>query len=314
MNPVPPSAKPGPRERSYHGDTVIDEYAWLTDPKGRATMDYLEAENAYTGSLTEGLASLRATVFSEIKARTQETDLSVPHRKGGYWHYGRTVEGQQYSLFCRRAVRTGEVTPPMPADGQPLDSEEVLLDGNVLAEGSNFFSIGTYSVTPDDRLLAYSTDFSGDERYTMRVKDLVTGEVLSDEIPNTFYGCAWSLDATSLFYVTVDEAWRPYRVWRHAMGTPASADVIVFEEADERFWVSVGLSRSERYIYVHTASKLTCEWHLLDAAAPAGALTVVAPRRQGVEYEVEDAADRLLILHTHGGGEPDAKGDFERAP
>ncbi|HEY6789613.1 MAG TPA: S9 family peptidase [Trebonia sp.] len=313
MNPVPPSAKPVPSERTHHGDTVVDEYAWLTDPKDPETIAYLEAENAYTESLTERLATLRATVFSEIKARTQETDLSVPDRKGGYWRYARTVEGQQYPLFCRRAVRPGEVTPPMPADGQPLDGEEVLLDGNVLAEGSNFFSVGTYSVSPGDRLLAYSTDFSGDERYTMRVKDLVTGEVLSDEIPDTFYGCAWSLDATSLFYVTVDEAWRPYRVWRHAIGTPASADVVVFEEEDERFWVSVGLSRSERYIYVHTASKLTSEWRLLDAAAPAGDLTVVAPRRQGVEYDVEDAADRLLILHNDGGGEPDGKVDFELA-
>ncbi|HEX3956767.1 MAG TPA: S9 family peptidase [Trebonia sp.] len=313
MNPVPPSSKPVPSERTHHGDTVIDEYAWLTDPKDPETIAYLEAENAYTDSLTEGLASLRATIFGEIKARTQETDLSVPDRKGGYWHYGRTVEGQQYPLYCRRAVRPGEVTPPLPADGQPLDGEEVLLDGNVLAEGSSFFSVGTYSISPDDRLLAYSTDFSGDERYTMRVKDLVTGEVLSDEIPDTFYGCAWSLDATSLFYVTVDEAWRPYRVWRHAIGTPASADVVVFEEEDERFWVSVGLSRSERYIYVHTASKLTSEWRLLDAAAPAGDFTVVAPRRQGVEYDVEDAADRLLILHNDGGGEPDGKVNFELA-
>jgi oligopeptidase B len=313
MSPVPPSAKPVPSERTHHGDTVKDEYAWLSDPKDPETIAYLEAENAYTASLTEGLAGLRAAIFEEIKARTQETDLSVPHRKGGYWHYARTVEGQQYPLFCRRAVRPGEVTPPLPADGQPLDGEEVLLDENVLAGDNNFFSLGAYSVSPDDRLLAYSTDFSGDERYTIRVKDLATGEVLPDEIPGTFYGCAWSQDARSLFYVTVDEAWRPYRVWRHTVGTPASEDVKVFEEADERFWVSVGLSRSERYIYVHTASKLTSEWHLLDAAAPTGEFTVVAPRRQGVDYDVEDAADRLLILHNDGGGEPDSKVDFELA-
>ena len=148
MNPVPPSAKPVPSERTQHGDIVIDEYTWLTDPKDPETIAYLEAENAYTESLTEGLAGLRASVFGEIKARTQETDLSVPHRKGGYWHYGRTVEGQQYPLYCRRAVRPGEVTPPLPVDGQPLDGEEVLLDGNALAEDSNFFSIGTYSVSP----------------------------------------------------------------------------------------------------------------------------------------------------------------------
>jgi oligopeptidase B len=313
MTPVPPSAKPVPTERTHHGDAFTDEYAWLTDPKDPETIAYLEAENAYTESMTEALAGLRAAVFGEIKARTQETDLSVPNRKGGYWRYVRTVEGQQYPLYCRRAVRDGEVTPPMPADGQPLDGEEVLLDGNALAEGKGYFSIGAYSISPDDRLLAYSTDFSGDERFTMRVKDLATGEVLTDEIPDTFYGSAWSLDGTSLFYVTVDPAWRPYRVWRHVIGTPAGEDVIVYEEGDERFWVSVGLSRSQRYIYVHTASKLTSEWRLLDAATPAGELTVVAPRRQGVEYDIEDASDRLLVLHNDGGGEPDGKVDFELA-
>jgi oligopeptidase B len=313
MSPVPPSAKRVPSERSHHGDTVIDEYAWLADKKDPETIAYLEAENAYTDSMTEGLADLRAAVFAEIKARTQETDLSVPYRKGGYWRYARTVEGQQYQLHCRRAVRPDEVTPPIPADGQPLDGEEVLLDGNALAEGKGYFSIGAYSVSPDDRLLAYSTDFSGDERFTMRIKDLATGDVLPDEIPHTHYGCAWSLDGTSLFYVTADEAWRPYRVWRHVVGTAAAEDAIVFEEADERFNVGVGLSRSERYIYVQAASQLTSEWRLLDAAAPAGELTVIAPRRQGVEYDIEDAADRLLILHNDGGSESGSKVDFELA-
>jgi oligopeptidase B len=286
----------------------VDEYAWLTDPKDPETIAYLEAENSYTESLTGGLAGLRAEIFSEIKARTQETDLSVPYRKGSYWRYTRTVEGQQYGLYCRRAVRDGEVTPPIPDDGQPLDGEEVLLDGNVLAEGKGFFSLGAYSVSPDDRLLAYSTDFSGDERYTLRVRDLATGQDLPDEVPNTHYGAAWSLDGTSLFYVTTDDAWRPNRVWRHALGTPASDDVIVLEEADEKFRVGVGLSRSERYIFIHVGSTLTTEWHVLDAASPTGDPSVIAPRRQGVEYDVEDTPDRLLVLHNAGGAE-----DFELA-
>ena len=130
-----------------------------------------------------------------------------------WWRYTRTVEGQQYAIHCRRLVRDGEVTPPMPEDGKPLDGEEVLLDGNELAEGRAFFSLGAFSVTPDGKSLAYSTDFSGDERYTLRVKDLLSGQTLADEVPNTHYGCAWSLDGSALFYVTVDETWRPYRVW-----------------------------------------------------------------------------------------------------
>jgi oligopeptidase B len=301
--PPPPSAKQVPSVRAHHGDTVTDEYAWLTDPKDPQTIAYLEAENAYTEAMTSGLSDLRSEIFEEIKARTQETDLSVPVRKGGWWRYARTVEGQQYPIYCRRRVRAGEVRPPMPAGGKPLDDEEILLDGNEVAAGAAFFALGALSASPDDALLAYSVNFSGDERFTLRIKDLATGQTLPDEIANTFYGCAWSLDGSCLFYVTVDDAWRPCRVWRHAVGTPAAEDVMVFEETDERFWVGIGLSRSERYLFIRTASVLTSEWWLLDAATPAGSFTVVAPRRQGVEYNVELAGDRLLILHNDGGAE-----------
>jgi len=301
--PTPPVAKQVPFERTHHGDTVTDPYAWLTDPKDQEVIAYLEAENAYMEASTAGLAELRAAVFDEIKARTQETDLSVPVRKGNWWRYTRTVEGQQYAISCRRRVLAGEVTPPLPADGQPLDGEEVLLDGNELAAGHEFFSLGALSVSPDEKLLAYSTDFAGDERYTLRVKDLATAEPLPDEIPGTFYGCAWSLDGSALFYVTVDEAWRPYRVHRHLIGTPVESDVVVFEEADEKFWLGVGTSRDERWVIIHTSSKLTSEVHLLDAAAPQGSFAVVAPRRPGLEYDVEVAGDRLFILHNDGGAE-----------
>ena len=299
-SPTPPIAKQVPAERTQHGDTVIDPYAWLADPKDPEVIAYLEAENAYTEASTTGLAELRSSIFDEIKARTQETDLSVPVRKGNWWRYARTEEGKQYSIQCRRRVAEGEVTPPMPQDGKPLDGEEVLLDGNELAAGAAFFSLGAASVSPDERLLAYSTDFSGDERFTLRVKDLATGSVLDDEVPDTYYGCAWSRDASTLFYVTVDEAWRPYRVWRHVVGTPAADDVVVFEEADEKFWLGVGSSRDERFIEIQTASKLTSEVWLLDASSPDGDFAVVAPRRHGVEYGVEVAGDRLLILHNDG--------------
>jgi oligopeptidase B len=301
--PTPPIAKQVPSERTHHGDTVNDPYAWLADPKNPDVIAYLEAENAYTEALTAGLGELRTAVFDEIKARTQETDLSVPVRKGNWWRYSRTVEGQQYSIHCRRLVRDGEVMPPIPEDGKPLDGEEVLLDGNELAEGKAFFSLGAFAVSPDGKLLAYSTDFSGDERYTLRVRDLSTGETLADEVPNTHYGTAWSLDGSALLYVTVDDAWRPYRVWRHIVGTPTSDDVVVFEESDEKFWLGVGTSRDEKWLIIHTSSKLTSEVWLLDAATPTGEFSVIAPRRPGVEYEVEIGGDRLLILHNDGGAE-----------
>jgi len=303
--PAPPPARRIRSERTHHGDTVVDEYAWLADRDDPETIAYLEAENAYTEAMTAGQAGLREAIFGEIKGRTQETDLSVPSRKGGWWYYSRTVEGKQYAVHCRSAVRPGETHPPGTEDGTPLPGEEILLDGNEVAGDSPFFSLGSYSVSPDGRLLAYSTDFTGNERFTLRIKDLETGQTAADEIPDTFYGCAWSKDGSALFYVTVDAAWRPYRVWRHLIGTAAADDVIVIEEPDQKFNVGVSLTRSEQYLCFWLTSTLTSEVWLLDAARPTARPRVVLPRRQGVEYSVEhqagpDGAGRLLILHNDG--------------
>ena len=205
----------------------------------------------------------------------------------------------------------GETLPPSADDGGPLPGEEVLLDGNKTAAGSGYFALGTFNVSPGGGLLAYSADFRGDERYTLRVKDLSTGDLLTDEIPSVFYGSAWSADASTLYYVTADEAWRPYRVWRHVIGTAAADDVIVFEETDRRFSVAIDLTRSHGYLRLTSHSKVTSEVRLLraadpvDAADPAGGFTVVAPRRQGIEYHVghqrlPDGGERLIILHNDG--------------
>ncbi|MFG1955386.1 S9 family peptidase [Micromonospora sp. NPDC048830] len=296
---TPPAAKRVPAERTHHGDTVVDEYAWLHAKDDPETIAYLTAENAYTEARTAHLEALRETLFEETRRRVQETDLTVPVRKGGHWYYTRTVEGQQYSINCRRAVRDGETEPPISVDGAPLEGEEVLLDGNLLAEGHDFFALGTFDVSPDGRWLAYSTDHAGDERFTLRVKDLSTGEVLADEVPDTFYGTAWSADASVLFYVTVDDAWRPNRVWRHRIGAPASEDVVVHQEDDERFWVGVELTRSEKFILIDIHSKITSEVRVIPAGNPTGEPALVAPRRQGVEYSVEHHGHRFLILHNH---------------
>ncbi len=300
-----PAAKRVPAERTFHGDTVVDEYAWLADKDNPDTISYLEAENAYTEALTSGQTGLRDQIFGEIKGRTKETDLSVPTRRRGWWYYSRTIEGQQYSVHCRRATRGEDERPPMTEDGSPLEGEEILLDGNELAGDQPYFALGAFSVSPDGTKLAYSTDYAGDERYTMRFKDLATGEVAADEIPGTYYGSAWSRDGSALFYVTVDDAWRPYRIWRHTLGTPVERDVIVFEEADERFFTGVWLTRSERFVVISSSSKLTSEEWLIDAGDPSSEPRVVAPRRQGVEYSIDHQAgdgglDRLLILHNKG--------------
>ncbi|HWF78979.1 MAG TPA: S9 family peptidase [Streptosporangiaceae bacterium] len=301
----PPAAKRTATKRVHHGDAVIDDYEWLANSGDPDTISFLEAENAYLETMTAGQAGLREEIFAEIKGRTKETDLSVPVREGDWWYYTRTIEGKQYRVHCRRAVRSADERPPMTPDGSPLEGEQVVLDGNELAGDSPFFSLGVYNVSPDGTMLAYSTDYAGDERFTMRFKNLVTGEVAADEIKDTYYGSAWSSDGSAIFYITVDEAWRPYRIWRHLIGTPASQDQIVYTEADERFWAGVWLTRSKRYLIISAASKLTSEAWLLDADNPTGEFSVVVPRRAGLEYSVDhqvtaDGAERLLILHNDG--------------
>ncbi|MBO4270510.1 S9 family peptidase [Microbispora triticiradicis] len=314
---MPPVAKKVPFERSHHGDTVVDEYAWLLKKDDPDTIAYLEAENAYTQETTAHLGDLQETIFKEIKGRTLETDLSVPTRKGAWWYYSRTEEGKQYGIQCRVAADGDD--PPKLEPGEPLPGEQVLLDGNELAGDSPFFSIGTSAVSPDGTKLAYSTDFSGDERFTLRFKDLETGELLSDEIPGVFYGGAWSGDGSTFFYTTVDDAWRPYRIHRHTLGQaserPAdqNGDVVVYQEDDERFWVGIGLTRSQRYLVLTSGSKITSEVRVLDASTPDGEFTVVRPRQTGVEYALEHAADGFLILHNYGGPHGDGAVNFELA-
>jgi oligopeptidase B len=288
----PPVAARKPIERTHHGDVFVDDYEWLRDKTNDEVLDYLRAENSYTEARTEHLESLREAIFSEISDRTLQTDLSVPARRGGFWYYSRTIEGKQYAISCR-VKATGDEPPATEGE---IPGEEVLLDGNELAGDSEFFSLGTVDVSPDGRLLAYSVDLTGDERFTLRIKDLDSGELLPDELPGVHYGSAWSTDGSTIFYTKVDDAWRPHQVWRHTLGQ--SEDVLVLEEPDERFWVGVDLTRNEQAIQISLGSKLTSEVWLLDAGNPAGEMVVVAPRREGVEYDVEHAGDQLLIVHN----------------
>src|SRR4051794_12365056 len=300
---TPPRAAVRPVERTHHGDTFVDDYEWLRDKDSPDTIAYLEAENAYTEARTAHLTELREQIFTEIKSRTQETDLSVPSRIGGHWYYSRSVEGKQYGISCRCPVTDpDDWSPPRLDATADVPDEQVLLDSNELAEGHEFFSLGGASVSPDGTLLAFSTDTVGDERYLLRVKDLRTGDLLPDEVPGTLGGATWDLKGTVLFYATVDDSWRPDKIWRHALGTPVADDVVVHHESDERFWTSVGRTRSDRYLLVVSGSKLTTECRVLDAADPTGTFRVFAPRREGVEYGVEHAViageDRFLVLHN----------------
>ena len=297
-----PLADRRPHRRVHHGDVFSDPYEWLRDKDNLEVIRYLEAENAYTEARTEHLKELSDAIFSEIKARTKETDLSVPtysSHPGGlaYWYYVRTVEGSEYPIYCRVEAADPH-TPPDP-EGGDITGEEIILDGNVEAGDHEFFAIGALSVSLDGRLLAYSTDHTGAERFLLKVKDLATGEMLRDEIPDTAYGVTWA-ENSHLFYTRADEAWRPYVVLRHRLGTDAADDVEVLTEPDERFWLGVDASRDDRWLIFGASSKLTSEYRLLSTDDPEGEPRIIAPRRQGVEYDVEVAGDRLLIVHNDG--------------
>ncbi|QIH99954.1 S9 family peptidase [Rhodococcoides fascians A21d2] len=301
MTITPPVAKKVPLERTHHGDTFIDNYEWLRAKEDPEVIAYLEAENAYTEQQTAGLESLRGKIFDEIKSRTQETDLSVPTRMGQWWYYSRTVEGKSYGLQCRCPVDSpGDWTPPTLSSDVDVPGEQVLLDANVEAEGHDFFSLGAFSISLDGTLLAYSTDTEGDERYTLRFKNLDTGELLADTIENVAPGATWTADATHVFYLTVDESWRPDTVWRHTLGK--AEDVKVFHEPDESYWVGFGSTRSEKYLMIWVGSKITSECLVLESTDPEGEFRVVLPRTDGIEYSIEHAVvageDRFLITHN----------------
>jgi oligopeptidase B len=280
--------------RDLYGESVVDPYHWMQDRESEEVLDHLRAENTYTEQRLSHLGDLRERLFDEIRSRIQETDLSVPARKGDWWYLSRTEEGKQYPISCRRR-------------GAPDGPEEVMLDANELAGESEYFGLGLFEVCPEHRIAAYSTDYSGGELYTLRFRDVEQGKDLADEIPGTYYGGAWSKDASSFFYTRPDEAMRPYQLWRHRIGTPASDDELVLQEDDERFFLDVDCTRSEDWILVTLQSQITSEVWMIDAADPTATARCIRPRQQGVEYWAEhvrgDAQDdseggHLVILST----------------
>src|ERR1700736_688583 len=248
--PRPPIAKRIPRETTTHGETRTDDYAWLRERTNPDVTAYLEAENAHTAEVMKPTEALREQLYKEILGRVQETDLSVPVRRGEYFYYSRTEEGKAYGIYCRKH---GGLDAP----------EQILLDANLLAAGQNYFRLGDFSVSPDHRLLAYSTDFEGDETHTVYIKDLETGTLLEDRIEKVSYSLEWSNDNRTLFYTMMDAARRPYRVFRHQLGE--AADTLIFQEDDERFALSLHKTLSDAWLFIALGSPLTTEFRYLDA-------------------------------------------------
>ena len=267
----------------------VDDWYWLRDRDDPTVRAYLEAENAYAAEVLAPSDALRARIFEEIKSRITETDTSAPVPRDGWEYFTRTVEGLQYAIHARRPRGGGD--------------EQVLLDENVEAEGRSYFALGGFAITLDHDVLAYSTDVTGGERYALRFRDLSTGDELPDVVDDVTYGLAWADDARTCFYVRLDDAMRPWQVWRHTLGTDAAADVLVYQEDDERFYVTVHRSRSGGYVFVDSASKTQSEIWFVPTHDPTAKLTIVAAREPGLEYGVEHHGDRFLIVTNADGAQ-----------
>jgi oligopeptidase B len=273
--PEPPVAPRQPVEHTLHGDTRVDDYAWLRDRESPQTIAYLEAENAYMEAAMAHTKTLREELYEEMLGRIKQTDLSVPYRDGPFYYYSRTVEGLAYPIYCRKS---GSLETP----------EQVMLDVNALAEGQAYLRVTSRDVSPDHRYLAYAVDTTGYESVSISVKDLESGEVFPDVITDAApFSLAWAADGRTLFYGRTDETKRTNRIYRHALGTEPAEDVLVRREDDPQFSLGVSRTRSDELLLIGSRSATTSEMWLVPASDPTVPPRVIAPRRHGVRYSVD---------------------------
>jgi len=288
--PQPPDAVQKPHVvKAPHGAQRVDEYYWLRDDsrKDPAMLAYLNAENAHVDAVMGPHKQLENRLYDEIVGRIKQDDSSVPYRERGYWYYSRFETGQDYPIHARRE---GSMDAP----------EQVLLDVNLMAAGKDYFSVGEWVVSQDNRLLAWAEDAVGRRQYTIRIKDLVTGMVHADTIEGAAANLVWADDNRTLFYVEKDpETLLTVRVRRHVLGTPAAADQLVYEEADDSFYMGINRTRDDRYICIGVESTVSSELRCTPAAAP-GEFAVLAPRERDVEYSADHHGGRWVIRTNDG--------------
>ncbi|MFQ6002712.1 MAG: oligopeptidase B, partial [Candidatus Zixiibacteriota bacterium] len=280
---APPVAKVIPKADTLYGDVRIDNYFWLREKSNPEVIKYLEAENEYTEAMMKHTEEFQERLYQELLGRIKETDLSVPERIDDYYYYSRTEEGKQYPIYCRKK-------------GGLDAEEEILLDQNELAEGYDYFDIGAFEISTDHQLLAYSVDTAGSEMFTLYIKDLNTGELFGDEIENTYYSVKWANDNKTVFYTTLDKAKRPYKLYRHILGTPQKEDKMVYHEKDEAFFVYLSKTRSKKYFIMTSESQTTTEVWYLEADFPEDNFKVIHPRQHKMEYYIAHRGDKFYIL------------------
>jgi oligopeptidase B len=286
-----PLAPKRPYEITQHGQTRIDNYYWMRNREDPDVMKHLRAESDYLEEMMQHTKALQEQLFYEMKGRIQETDSTVPEKRGGYLYYERTEAGKQYPIFCRKK--------------ESVDSpEEILLDQNKLAEGKSFCSVGAFSVSPDGTKLAYSVDFGGREVYTLYIQDLTTGVFYLECIENILGsayehgGVEWANNNDTLFYVTLDEAQRPYKLFRHKLGTDPKEDVLVYHEADETFFLFMMKTRDDAYIMTYHLSTTMREMRFVSADAFEGELCILQPRTKDLEYIAAHHKGTFFIVNN----------------
>jgi len=282
-----PMAKIIPHRLEKHGHVRIDNYYWLNQRDNPEVLEYLQAENEYTGKVMAAAGNLEEKLFEEIKARIKQTDMSVPYKKNDYYYYTRFEEGKEYPIYCRKK--------------ESLEAaEEVMIDANALARGHEYFAVGGWTVSSGRNLLAYAVDTLGRRIYTIRFKNLDNGELLEDSIPGVTGNMAWASDNRTLFYSRQDPSTlRSYQIYRHALGTETAEDRLVYEETDETFSAYVFKTKSEKYLMIACHQTLSSEYRFLEADNPEGEFKIIQPRERGHEYSADHFGDKFYIRTNH---------------
>lgn len=279
-----PKAKIIPKTLKKHKESRIDNYFWLNDRENPEVIDYLNQENSYYENMTSHTQNLRDSLFEEMKARIKEDDSSVPYFYNGYFYITRFETGKDYPIFARKK-------------GSLSAEEEILFNCNEMAKGHAYFKLGGLSISPDNKFASFGVDIVGRRIYTIQIKNLETGEILADKIENVTGASVWANDNNTIFYVRQDQVTlRADKVFKHKLNTESQNDVLVFDEVDDTFNVSISKEKSRKYIVIGSGSTLTTEYRILNSNNPDGEFTVFQPRVRGLEYSISHYEDSFYIL------------------
>lgn len=312
--PQPPRATRQPTDKTVHGVVLHDDYAWLRDADWRQAMldpsrlepairEHLEAENAHTDAMMADTQDLQEQLVAEMRGRIAEEDASVPVADGDWVYYVRFRRGGQHPIFCRAPRSADGSAEP----GQPLTDEQILLDGDAEAQGRDYFSLGAVDHSPDQQKLAYAVDTNGSETYTIRIRDLASGQDIQPPITGATGGVLWSADSRWLFYITLDDNHRPCKVWRLALGQDQEQAELVYEEPDPGFFIGLEESQSGNFIFINAHDHATSEVWFIPADQPQSRPRVIAERVEGREYDVDDDNGQRFTILTNADGADDFK-------